>query len=525
MNNGRVTGSFDTLRQAAHRSLAAKDWPQVGRLAAELQFQFPGQPDGPYYAALAEKAAGRSESAFANFERALSIGPSRYDIGIELAQYCLRLNRYDRARELLQQYIPLAKLSPVYLDKAAQVYFEMGMYEDAQPLYDQALKLQPDVEIVQMHKAACAVFLGQLDEARSIYHAIIAAKPDHQRAHFALSQLDRATDDTHVQQMLNVARKNASTPARNIYLYYALGKEYEDLGMWDESFGYYERAGLAVKSVSSHDVSEDVELIDSIVEACSADWLRDNANDKESDPTPVFVLGLPRTGTTLTERIISSHSKVDSVGETQFLQMVLRDGTRAGNGIGITVEQIRKATSRRPESIAESYMAAVQHRLKGLPFFTEKYPENFLYLGFIAKAWPNARIVQLRRHPMDACFAMFKQSYFRFAYTLDDLAEYYLAYDRLRRHWSNVLGSRIVEVSYEKLVGDQEQETRRLLQCLGLEFEEACLNFDTNRAPAATASAVQVREKIHTRSVEKWKRFETHLAPLLERLQQGGVEV
>jgi hypothetical protein len=170
-------------------------------------------------------------------------------------------------------------------------------------------------------------------------------------------------------------------------------------------------------------------------------------------------------------------------------------------------------------------MDAVSHRLDESPFFIEKLPENVLYLGFIAKAWPNAKIVHLRRYPMDACFAMYKQSYFRFAYSLDDLGEYYMAYDRLSRHWRETLGSRMIELNYEDLVSDQEAQTRRLLDGLGLAFEEACLHFDANAAPVATASSVQVREKVHSRSVQKWKKFEAQLQPLRKKLEDGGVQL
>jgi hypothetical protein len=245
----------------------------------------------------------------------------------------------------------------------------------------------------------------------------------------------------------------------------------------------------------------------------------------ETEQTPIFIVGLPRTGTTLTDRILSSHSLVQSAGESQLLQMVLRDGSRAGNVVGINSSQIRAAASRDPASIAAAYMEAVRHRLDGSRFFIEKLPENVLYLGFVAKAWPNAKIVHLRRHPMDACFAMYKQSYFRFAYSLADLGEYYLAYDRLSRHWRETLNSRMIELHYEDLVTDQETQTRRLLDGLGLDFEEACLYFDANAAPVATASSVQVREKVHSRSVQKWKKFEAQLQPLRKRLEEGGVQL
>jgi hypothetical protein len=191
----------------------------------------------------------------------------------------------------------------------------------------------------------------------------------------------------------------------------------------------------------------------------------------------------------------------------------------------MTPEIITAAAQQDIGRIADGYLNAVRYRLGTPPFFIEKYPENILYLGFAAKAYPDARLVHLRRHPMDACFAMYKQSFFRYAYTLQNVGRYYAAYDRLARHWRAVLGERLVEVDYETLVGDPEVQTRQLLERLGLEFEPACLEFDRNQAASATASSVQVREKIHTRSVERWRNFERHLQPLRTVLEAAGIEV
>lgn len=474
---------------------------------------------------LVHKAARRAEAAARQFEEALTRDANRYDAAIELASQSLLLNRYDTARDLLKRYLRSLQDNPLYLDMAGQAFFSMGHYDEAWPLYERACELQPDIEVFQAHKAACAVYLGDIDAARSIYERLLKRHPRHQRTHYELAQLDRARDDRHIKQMLKVLRKGDDAPDKNIYLYYALGKEYEDLGVWEDAFRFYKKGGDAVKSIAPYDVADDVELIDSIVETCSAAWLREGGAIVPTGKTPIFVVGLPRTGTTLTDRILSSHSQVQSAGESQLLQMVLRDGSRAGNQIGITPSQIKAAAARDPGSIAKAYVDAVSHRLGDQPYFVEKLPENVLYLGFIAKAWPDARIVHLRRHPMDACFAVYKQSFFRFAYSLDDLAQYYLAYDRLSQHWRETLGERLVEVNYEDLVADHTLETRRLLGKLGLDFEEACLNFDQNRAPVATASATQVREKVHSRSVGKWQKFEQQLLPLTEQLERGGVKL
>jgi hypothetical protein len=243
---------------------------------------------------------------------------------------------------------------------------------------------------------------------------------------------------------------------------------------------------------------------------------------------PIFIVGLPRTGTTLTERIIASHSKVQSVGETQFMQMVLRRESGVESEEKMTPEMIRAASKLDVRMIGNGYMRMLIYRLGNEPIFIDKLPLNLLYLGFIAKAFPHAKIVHVQRNPMDSCFAMYKQVFawaYKFSYSFDSLARFYQAYLRLLEHWQLLFGDRIIGIEYESLVRNQETETRKLIEALGLPFEAACLNFDQNETAAATASAVQVREKVHTRSVDRWKHFETHLQPLRDALEQHGVSV
>jgi hypothetical protein len=178
--------------------------------------------------------------------------------------------------------------------------------------------------------------------------------------------------------------------------------------------------------------------------------------------------------------------------------------------------------------IANGYLNAVAYRLGNKPRFIDKLPFNFLYLGFIAKAWPDAGIIYLRRNPMDTCFAMYKQVFtwaYKFSYSLELLGRYYVAHDRLLKHWRGLLGERLIEIEYESLVADQEGQTRQLLARLGLDFEPACLEFEKNESASATASSVQVREKIHARSVNRWRHFEKPLQPLRDHLENGGIAV
>lgn len=511
------------LVELARQAVAQGRWDQVDTLALQISAKAPGDASGPFLLGLAAKARQQGDSAARYFEQALAFSPSRFDIGIELAHQWVAEHRYAEAMSMLRDYAPQAGGHAHYLDLAGQAYFAMSQYEDAHQLFAAALQINADAEQTAARFAACAVYLGDIEVARKTYRQL-AKQHRRQKYHYELSQLARVQDDRHIKEMLKLL-KRSSKAENNIYLYYALGKEYEDLSRFDDAFRFYKKGGDAVATAANYDVAVDTKLIDHIVATCNEDWLSDGPSIQSTTPTPIFVVGLPRTGTTLTDRILSSHSAIQSAGESQLLQMVLRDGERAGNQIGISPELIAAAAELAPEVIAERYLAALSHRLPETPFFIEKLPENILYLGFIAKAWPDARIVHLRRHPMDACFAMYKQSYFRFAYTLEDLASYYLAYDRLTQHWRKLLGDRVVELPYEALVGDQENQIRQLFAKLGIPFEAAALNFDTNKTAVATASSAQVRSKIHTRSVAKWKNFKKQLGPLWKRLEEGGIEL
>lgn len=513
------------LSVAARRAMSDGDWGRVGSIAVELRRQAPREPEGAFLMGMAQKAARRPEAAADYFEQALALDATRYDAAIELASLRLGMNRHAESRALLDAYTPQLGNSPLYLEMAGAAYLAMSLHEDAWQALSLANARQPGVPRIQARLATAAVYVGKLDEAKSLYRGLMQRFPKEQRYHYEFAQLQTARDDIHLRTMRKLLRDGDPAPAKNIYLYYAIGKELEDLERWDEAFNYYEKAGNAVKSVADYRVEDDVAVIDRIIATCSSDWLADEPSTVATGKTPIFVVGLPRTGTTLTDRILSSHSSIQSGGETQYLQMVLRDGHRAGNVIGITPAMIELAARRDPASIAMAYIDAISFRLGDEPYFVEKLPENMLYLGFVAKAWPDARIVHLCRHPMDACFAMFKQSYFRFAYSLEDLAKYYLAYTRLADHWRETLGERMIELEYERLVSDFEPEVRRLLKRIGLPFEDACLAFDRNVTPVATASSAQVRERVHLRSVGKWRHFEARLAPLTQALRDGGVEI
>jgi tetratricopeptide (TPR) repeat protein len=525
--NQNLTQSSNAARNAAHR----KDWATVNGCAKEILKLDRQSPEGYFLGGLVAKASGKPEEATEAFAKALQLGADRYDAAIELAnQHCAARRNAD-AYALVIKYEDKMSNSPLYLNMAGAVYSGIGMPEKAWPLYNKANELQPGVNLIESNIAICSVFLGKIEEAKQMFRRLLEQFPTHQRYHYQLAELEKATDKTHIEQMQEALRSMNMTPDKNIFMYYAIGKEFEDLEEWEEAFKYFKMAGDAVTNVANYDINTDLQLIDKIIEVCNEDWLRDGAIEATSnlaEKTPIFVVGLPRTGTTLTERIIVSHSQVSGAGETQFMQMVTRRESGVTSDEKMTPAMIEAAVKLDIKVIGDGYMDMVNYKLGDEPMFVDKLPFNIFYLGFIAKAFPNARIIHVKRNPMDSCFAMYKKVFtwaYKFSYTLEGLGLFYPAYFRLLNHWREMFGERIIEVEYEKLVTDQEGQTRMLLEKLDLDFEEACLNFEQSSTATITASAVQVREKIHTRSVNRWKNYEPQLQSLKECLETAGITV
>ena len=523
----------ETLKQfisAGRQAMIQKDWALLEQIVAQMVPTFPDSAESHYLRGVLARVKRDVPEAIEAFKQGLSLDDQRYDMAVELANMYSVSRQNAAAAELLDHYSSALNDSPRYADLAGTIYTEIGMSDRALPLFKRACELQPEAQVFKANLATCAVFVGDIDLGETLYRELLAANPEHRKNHYQLSRLKKAKDETHIKQMLSVI-KDSSETARNIPVYFALGKEYEDLGEWDKSFEFYQKACDGVKAQTGHDVQQDIAQIETIKEAFNADYM--SAMQSQNDPkgsaaTPIFVLGLPRSGTTLVERILSSHPDVTSLGETVFLQLAIRNHAGLQGSDKIDAKSLQRIAKLSPEPIASEYLNSVAYRLKGESFFIEKLPFNFLYAGLIAAAWPNARIVNLVRHPMDSCFSMYKQVFtwaYKYSYWLDDLGQYYVAYDSLREHWKQLLGDRFVEVRYEELVSDQEAQTRTLLDALKIPFDQACLEFEKNAAPSATASSVQVRSKVHSGSVGKWQHYAKHLKPLEDHLRAGGVDL
>jgi tetratricopeptide (TPR) repeat protein len=383
---------------------------------------------------------------------------------------------------------------------------------------------------LEINLAACERMVGALEASERSCNRALVLDPRACQAYYILADLRHWTSaDNHIAAMEAIASSNALHWREERYLRFALGKEYQDLERYPAAFRHFEAGNTLQRAHMRYDVSQDVEVIDRIITSHTSRQLSTALAGYESEE-PIFVVGLPRTGTSLVERILAAHSAVFSAGElNDFALALLQTAQESGANSKISkLELVERSLSLNMRTLGERYVRRTRPRTGRMPRFVDKLPGNYLYLGLICAALPQARIVMLERDPMDACGAIYTTLFvgtYPFSYDLKDLGTYYLAYRRLADHWVRRLGDRLLVVRYENLVRNFEHEARRLIEFCELPWQDSCSTYYRSAAPATTASAVQVRQPIYTTSIGKWRLYEQQLRPLRSLLQSGGILV
>lgn len=437
------------------------------------------------------------------------------------------LQRGDIAavRETLGELESAAARDHAVLQHIAELYVMSGHHGEATRCHARAVELRPDNPRYLYNLASSKIAMGELDDAEDLLNRVIRLNPEDYDAWQNRSTLRKQTiENNHVEQLKFVlSHLEAGDPGR-VPVCYALAKELEDLQRFDESFAYLQKGAVARRRGMQYDVAEDEQAMTLIAKTFDRALLNGDQHPFETG-RPIFVLGLPRSGTTLVDRILNAHSQVTSLGEINTLAFAVM---RAAGGAEGKSELIRRSAEIDFSDLGREYCAGIAGFGHDAARLVDKTPLNFLYIGLIHLALSGAKIIHLRRHPLDSCYAMYKTLFrlgFPFSYSLQDVGRYYIAYRRLMDHWREALPGRILDVDYEQLVGDQEGETRRLLEYCELPFEAACLEFHRQSGAAATASAAQVRQPIYSSSVARWRSYERQLAPLAGKLREYGIDV
>jgi tetratricopeptide (TPR) repeat protein len=435
------------------------------------------------------------------------------------------MGHVNRADEALAKAVRHQDGNPAVQDAIATVYSLLGDQQSAAEWLQRALAQQPGNLAFLINRANNQMFLGDFDGAGQSLAQALALQPDNANAHWLLANLRQARDREHVGVMQSLIDRKPGNPRDQAYLNYGLGKELEDLGDWSGAFAAFAAGAAARRSGIDYDEAGEVAMFDALLQTLTREWL-DTRPAGCPDPSPIFIVGQPRTGTTLVERIITSHSLVHSAGELRQLDGAIRRLVNYRGQARHSAELARAASAIDVRRLGEAYLSTSAPLRGALPRFVDKLPTNYRYLPLILAALPNARIIHLRRNPMDACFASFKQLFadaYPHSYEQAEMARHHARYYRMMEQWRERFGERFHEVSYEALAGDPEPHARALLRFLDLPWEDACLAFHQQEGAVTTASVVQVREAAHTRSVGRWRRYEQQLSTMRATLESHGI--
>ena len=466
---------------------------------------------------LAELAARieRYRDAENLLRRALEIAPDFVAARSNLATV---LHRQGRSAEAVAELEQLQLIDPdnmVHANLKAAALGRVGEFDEALALYEQVLQIFAKQPKIWMSYGHMLKTVGRQADAVAAYRHALVLAPALGEVWWSLANLKTvAFGDADLAAMLAALDQPDIDAADRFHLHFALGKAYEDRGEPDAAFGQYADGNALRKTQIHYDADQTRAAVDHAKALYDAPFFAARRDFGAEAPDPIFIIGMPRAGSTLIEQILASHSMVEGTMELPDVPKLFA-AARGQGGIG-------KLTAAAAKAFGEQFLHDTRvQRKSGKPFYIDKLPNNWLHIGFIHLILPHAKIIDARRHPMDCCFSNFKQHFARgqaFSYSLTDMGRYYADYTDLLDHFDGVLPGRIHRVVHERLIDDLEAEVRALLAYLGLPFEEACLHFYANDRAVRTASSEQVRRPINSDGVGQWRAMEAHLQPMKDAL-------
>ena len=512
----------------AERALNERDYRRAHELCLRILTRAPECADAVFLLgiiALEHRNVGKAAELI---ERAIRLDPQRADYRAHRGRCLIALNEPRAAFEEALAALALDPRDALTLDTIGVVMTRAGAHAEALGPFRRAVARDPDKAAYQYNLGASLQFVGSFADAAAAYRRALALDRSYYKTWSSLAQVAREPFSTEEVTAVQAALEHAPAADDQLYLCHALAKHHEDRQEYSTAFDYLERGKGAKRASLQYSIDDDRALFDAVHTICTADFLHRSAIGCDSTE-PIFVVGMSRTGTTLVERILSSHPDVFAAGELTNFSLMLKRAARTTSNRVLDPETLRAASSIDLARLGSSYIESTRPRTGHTPRFVDKMPLNFLYAGLIRRALPRAKIVCLRRNPLDTCLSNYRQlfatnfSYYNYAYDLLDTGRYYLMFDALVDHWRKHMPCNYYEVRYESLVADTEAEARKLVAFCELSWDPACLRFHENAAPVATASSVQVRQPIYRTSVDRWRKYEEQLAPLRELLNAGGV--
>ncbi|MFC7047959.1 tetratricopeptide repeat-containing sulfotransferase family protein [Emcibacter nanhaiensis] len=521
------TGETEKMyRMSANIGLELRrgDLAQASILAEEIVRSYPRNARSWLAAAQVASRRGDRGAAIQNIGKSIDCFDADGDELAVAAKYFAEAGLCRKARICADKVTDAHCASAFQLDLAGNAYTLCGDHGSAKRCFERAAEEAPSNAGLLFNLAAAQRFSGDVAAAEASFERVIALNPDHYEAHHGLASIRRQTrGNNHIDRLKGMLEAAGPDWRGKVMLGFALGKELEDIGDFGAAFTAYTEAALLKRAQTHYSLDQEIGAIEQIIKCHRAEAFR-TASPGRGGANAIFVLGLPRTGTTLVEQILAAHPYVGAKGElNDFASAMMSELNSLSGGVPIRrVQAISDSLKLDFAQLGERYLSMVAERAPDSDVFIDKMPLNYLYIGLILQALPEAHIIYLKRDPLDAATAiyttLFNQAY-AWSYSLQDIERYMQAHYRLMDHWKAEFGDRLYVVAYEDIIKDQEGATRGLLDYCGLPWDPACLDFHKNRSAVTTASAVQVRKPIYSTSMGRWKHFETELAPIVPSLQ------
>jgi tetratricopeptide (TPR) repeat protein len=517
-------GTLNALGTILHKT--GQTGPAIPYLERAIATR-PDYADAHFTLANILQGLDRLGEAMTHYDKVLTVQPWNYAAHNNLGTVLQKLGHFDNAIALYKHAL---SINPEFVDACYNLgtaYLALDRNEEAIAQSEKALRLDPSRALAHNNIGVALQALGRIDEAGQAYERALHLAPRHAATHLNLAYLRRFTaGDPRLAALEKLAENAATLDADGqIALHFALGKAFGDLGEYERSFHHLRDGNAQKRARLAYDEKDMLGLLERIRTTFTPALMQQKSGSGDASDMPVFIVGMPRSGTTLVEQILASHSSVLGAGEIEtFYQAILR--FRHRNGVAAAFPDMVPAIA--PDALRDlgsDYVQSIKSMAPAAGRIVNKMPLNFKYVGLIHLALPNARIIHVRRDPVDICFSCFSLLFTgdqSFTYDLGELGRYYRSYAALMGHWRSVLPPGVmIEVQYEDLVADIEGQARAIIAHCALSWEDACLAFHKTRRPVKTASSVQVREPVYRTSVGRWRPYESFLQPLIEALSPG----
>ena len=457
-----------------------------------------------------------AEEAEAWLRRATTIAPDYTAAWMALGPVLIELNKHVEAIDCYKSALRINPQDGAIWAGLAHAYAQASYPEESVEAFSRAIEFGKDSANIQMGYAHVLKTVGNQDGALGAYREAIKQKPDFGEVYWSMANLKIFEfEDSEVEAMEFQLENGTLTDSADVHFRFALGKAYEDRKDYDKAWHYYDTGNRNNRPLVSHS-PVDMEIKHrEIMKIFDAGFLQEHADQGFDAPDPILIVGLPRSGSTLVEQILASHSQVEGTSELPVLSKLAAHIGKYRADKASFPNTVLDLRGRDWQALGQQYVeASRRHRLTDRPFFTDKLPNNFPLIGLLHLILPNAKVINARRHPLDSCLGCYKQLFARgqnFTYDIEDLAHYYRNYVEVMNHWHTVLPGKVLDVHYEDTVTDLENQVRKILDHCGLAFEDSCLRFHETQRAVKTASSEQVRQPIYTGALGKWRDYEAHL--------------